>query len=307
MNKIKTISLASFLLIVMSTIIIISCSKERVQQQPTLNTYNSPNTYLDSKKQTEQEFDIDSTGSGPIVGNQGTKIWMGKECLMFPNGDSVTYPYKIKLVELYTPKDMIYYQMPTVASGNILETDGEIRLRAFKNGTELVLKPNPCYSQIEMPNAAPKNYMKVHYGFNTTNWTDNPSSLGVTSSLNPIFSQTSYGYLAQIAKLGWINCGFNVASSPSSALTFTSSVDDLTNLAIFVYIPAKKTVIQVPASLVSDQIPNGTNVKIVIIGVDGSGTLFSYDQQLTVNTNTQIDVTMASTTDATLTSLLNSL
>lgn len=307
MKKIKTISLASFLLIVMSTIIIISCSKERVQQQPTLNTYNSPNTYLDSKKQTEQEFDIDSTGSGPIVGNQGTKIWIGKQCLMFPNGDSVVYPFKIKLVELYTPKDMIYYQMPTVASGNILETDGEIRLRAFKNGIELVLKPNPCYSQIEMPNAAPKNYMKVHYGFNNTNWTDNPASLGVTSSLNPIFSQTSYGYLAQIAKLGWINCGVNAASSPSSALTFTSSVDDLTNLAIFVYIPGKKTVMQVPASLVSDQIPNGTNVKIVIIGVDGSGTLFSYDQQLTVNSNTQIDVTMASTTDAALTTLLNNL
>jgi hypothetical protein len=66
-------------------------------------------------------------------------------------------------------------------------------------------------------------------------------------------------------------------------------------------------VMQVPASLVSDQIPNGTNVKIVIIGLDAGGTLFSYDQQLTVNSNTQIDVTMASTTDATLTSLLNSL
>jgi len=299
--------LVIILSIISAGIIVFSCSKDRIQQEPELNTYSSPNTYLDSKKQAEQEFDIDTTGSGPIIGNQGTKIWLGKDCLMFPNGDSVTYPFKIKLVELYKPKDMIYYQMPTVASGNILETDGEIRLRAFKNGTELVLKPNPCFAQIEMPNNAPENYMRVHYGFSNTNWTDNPSTLGVSSSLNPVFSQTSYGYLAQIAKLGWINCGYNAASSPSSSLTFTSSVDDLTNVGIFIYIPTKKTVMQVTNNFTSDQIPNGTSVKVILIGIGSNGNLYSFDQQLTVNSNTQIDVTMAATTDANLTSHLNSL
>lgn len=305
MKNLKVIYGLFFLLVLASTVVMFSCSKDRIQQ-PTLNTYSSPNTYLDSKKQAEQEFDIDSTGTGPIIGNQGTKIWMGKQCLMFPNGDSVTWPFKVKLVELYKPKDMIYYQMPTVASGNILETDGEIRLRAFKNGTELLLKPNGCSAQIEMPNAAPKNYMRVFYGFNTTNWTDNPSTLGVTSTLNPVFSQTSYGYLNQIAKFGWINCGANAGSSPSSSLTFTSMADNLTNVGIFIYIPGKKTVMQVGSSFVSDQIPNGTNVKVVLIGLGGGGQLYSFDQNLTVNSNT-ITVTMAATSDANLTTLLDGL
>lgn len=306
MKNLKIVSAFFFFLVLASTLFIFSCSKDRIQD-PALNTYNSPNTYLDSKKQAEQEFDIDSTGTGPIIGNQGTKIWMGKQCLMFPNGDSVTWPFKIKLVELYTPKDMIYCQMPTVASGNILETDGEIRLRAFKNGTELLLKPTGCSAQIEMPNAAPKNYMRVFYGYNNTNWTDNLSSLGVTSSLNPVFSATSYGYLNQIGKLGWINCGVNAATSPSSSITFTSTVDDLTNVGIFIYIPGKKTVMKVGPSLSSDNIPNGTNVKVVLIGVDGGGQLYSYDQTLTVNSNSQITVTMTATSDANLTALLNSL
>jgi len=305
MKNFKIIFGLSFILTL--TAIIFSCSKERIQEPTTTNTYSSPNTYLNSKQQAEQEFDIDSTGSGPIIGNQGTKIWMGRQCLMKPNGDSVFYPFKIKLVELYTPKDMIYYQMPTVASGNILETDGEIRLRAFKDGVELLLRPNGCSAQIEMPNAAPKNYMRVFYGFNNTNWTDNPASLGVTTSLNPVFSQTSYGYLNQIAKLGWINCGVNASSTPASALTFTSTVDDLTNVGIFIYIPGKKTVMQVGSGLVSDQIPNGTTVKIVLIGIGSNGQLYSYNQNLTVNSNTQITVTMAQTTDAALTTLLNSL
>jgi hypothetical protein len=287
-----------------------SCSKDRIAQ-PTLNAYNSPNSYLDSKQQAEQEFTIDSAGTGPIVGNQGTKIWTGKQCLMMPNGDTVIYPFKVKLVELYTAKDMIYYRMPTVAGGNILETDGEIRLRAFKGATELLLKPGGCYAQIEMPNAAPKNYMRVFYGYNPSasfvDFSDNPTTVGAaTTSLNPLFTATSYGYLGQIGKLGWINCGANAANTSSSVLTFTSTVDDLTNVAIFAYIPATKTVIQA-YNLSTCQIPNGAAVKIVAIAVDASNQLFYFNQNLTVSSSQQISVTMSSTTDASLTALLNGL
>ena len=299
-NVFKTLALVTIFFT-----IILSCSKERISSPP-LNSYNSPNSYLDSKQQAEQEFTIDSSGSGPIIGNQGTKIWTGKQCLMLPSGDSVVWPFKIKLVELYTPKDMIYYRMPTVAGGNILETDGEIRLRAFKGTTELVIKPGACGVQIEMPNAAPKSYMRVHYGFSTSDWTDNPATLGITSSLNPVFTATSYGYFNYIAKLGWINCGINAGSSSTSNLTFSSTVDDLTNVAIFVYVSGKKTVMQV-SSLTSGQIPNGSNIKIVAIGLNAAGQLFSFNQKLTITANTPIDVTMAATTDASLTSLLNSL
>lgn len=306
MKNLKAISLFFFLTIVTTFTFIFGCKKDRIQK-PQLNSYNSPNTYLDSKKEEEQEFDIDSAGTCPLIGKKGTKICFGRECLMFPNGDTVAYPFKIKLVELYTPKAMIYYQMPTVASNHILETDGEIRLRAFKNGTELLLKPNGCSAQIEMPNAAPKNYMRVFYGYNNTDWTDNPATLGITSSLNPVFSPTSYGYLNQIAKFGWINCGSDASNSSSSALTFTSTVDDLTNVAIFIHIPGKKTVMQVGSSLTSQPIPNGSNVNVILIAVDGSNQLYSFFQNLTVTSNTQIDVTLNSTTDANLTTLLSGL
>lgn len=307
MTSIKKLSGFAVVVAIAATSVITSCSKDRIEPKTTMNAYSSPTPYLDSKKQQEQEFIIDTAGTGPIVGNQGTKIWTGKQCLQFPNGDSVTWPFTVKLVELYTPKDMIYYQMPTVAGGNILETDGEIRIRAFKNNTELELKPGGCYTQIEMPNTAPKNYMHIYYGLNNTDWTDNLATFGITSSLSQLFSTTSYGYMAQIGKLGWINCGVDASSTPSSALTFASSVDDLTNVAIFIYIPSKKTVMQVGAGLVSDQIPNGTAVKIIALGLDGSGNLFSFDQNLTVTANAQIDITLAATTDAAFTTLLNGL
>jgi hypothetical protein len=308
MKNQKKISALSFGLLLVTSLLYVGCSKERIQTR-SLNQYNSPNSYLDSKKEQEQEFVITSDSGGTIVGNQGSKLYGSRHCFMFPNGDSVALPYSIKLVELYGAKQMIYYQMPTVAGGTILKTDGEIRYRAFKNGTELVLKPDPCMAAIEMPNAAPQAGMRVFYGFNSgghPDWTDNPSALGVTTSLSGNFTTPSYGYAAPIARLGWINCGQLAGSASNSTLTFASTVDDLTNVAIFVYIPATKTVMQV-YNLASSSIPNGSAVKIVCIGVDAANTLYSYSQNLTVTANTQIDVTMAATTDPALTALLTGL
>ncbi len=290
------------------SIIYTSCKKDRIEDR-TLNEYNSPNNYLDSKKEAEQEFDITSdSASGPITGNQGTCIWGSRMCLMYPNGDTVYLPYKVKLVELYTPKQMVYYQMPTVASDSILETDGEIRLRAFKNGTELVLRPG-CSWAIKMPNAAPKNYMRAFYGFPTSNyvnWTDNPASLGVTTSFIPVFTTTANSYLNSIVKLGWVNCGFSRGTGNNHILTFASTTDNLTNVAIFVYFPATKTVMQV-YNLTSGSIPDGSAIKIVAIAVDANGTLFSYSQNLTMTSSTQAQVTMTATTDPALTALLDAL
>jgi hypothetical protein len=310
MKKIKRNSALLPLLVVLFVAISFSCKKDRIEpsEEKTLNEYSSVNNYLDTKKQDEQEFTIDSAGTGPIVGNQNTKIWVDKNCLMFPNGDSVNYPYTVKLVELYTPKDMIYYQMPTVSSSSLLETDGEIRLRAFKDGQELVIRPN-CGVIIEMPNAAPKNYMRVFYSFETNahpDWTDNPATLGVTTTNNPVFTATSYGYSATIARLGWINCGFGIGNSTGHTLSFTSSVDNLTNVGIFIYFPSSKTVMQV-YNTVSGTIPDGSSVKIVGIAINSSGQLYSFSNNMSVSAAATIDVVLSTISDADLTALLDAL
>lgn len=308
MKKISTVSkiaVCSFLFL--SAASYYGCKKDRIKEQ-TLNTYDSPDSYLDSKKPQEQEFEIDSSGTGPITGKDGTKIWQGRTCLMYPNGDSVAFPYIIKLVELYKPKDMIYYRMPTVAGGNILETDGEIRLRAFKNGTELVLRPNPCFAQIEMPNKAPQKGMNVFYGFEAggrPDWTNNPKSLGTVSKYDSVFTTTAYGYQAAIGRLGWINCDKFANSSPASTLTFQSSVDDLTNIRFFIYLPATRTVMMV-YDFQSFNIPNNMDVKIIGIAQNG-GTLYHFYKEMKVTASGPIDVEMKSISDADLTTLLTNL
>jgi hypothetical protein len=288
---------------------IASCSKERIELKPQLNSFSSPNAYLDSKKQAEQEFIIDGS-PGPIVGNQGTTIWGGKDCVRLPNGDTISYPFTLKLVELYTPADMIYYQMPTVSASRILATDGEIRIRTFKNGTELNLLPGCAGFMVSMPNDAPlPGSRKKFYGFNSgsiIDFTDDLSYLGITSSQNSFWDVDTIGYNSIIERFGWINCAQLAGTTSGSTLSFSSNVDDLTNVAIFAYLPATKTVMQAYNQSMGI-IPNGTDVKIIAIAVDGNGGLFSFYQQFNVGASQTIQVTMSQTTDAQLTALLNTL
>ncbi|HET6225374.1 MAG TPA: hypothetical protein VFF27_03780 [Bacteroidia bacterium] len=303
MKKVSTVSKISIILIMVFSMFYVGCKKDRIKDN-SLNAYDSPDSYLDSKEPEEQTIPIDSGGTGPAMGNQGTKLW-GTDphtCLMYVNDThKVYYPYVLKLVELYKPKDMIYYRMPTVASGKILQTGGEIRLRAFKDNKELTFKPGgTCGMKIEFKNPAPVMGMNIFYGFTNgaghPDWTDQPTGA---------MTKTVYGYEGYTQKFGWINCDQYADSSSSATVSFSSTVDELTNIRFFIYIPKTKTVMEV-YNTVSDNIPIGSDIKIVGIGMQGS-TLFSFYDARKLTSSATIDVEMKQTTDVELTTLLDGL
>ena len=298
---------ATALLVLATTLLFSSCSRDRIERD--LNAYESPNAYLDLKKQDEQVFVIDTASEGPIIGNQGTTIWGSIDCLQLPGGAGVDYPFIVKLVELYTPKDMIYYRMPTVAAGMPLETAGEVRLRAEKDGQELVLS-QPCAFKVSMPNASPAlNYMNVYYGNengDVVDWTTDLGVWGITQTQNPVFDVDTIGYTAFIEKLGWINADRSVSTSGTYNITFDSEEDDLSNVLFFAYLPDSKTLLQSNEGVISG-IPAGALTKIVAIAVNASGDLFHFQQELTVNGNSTVMVVMTGISDPELTTLLDSL
>jgi hypothetical protein len=291
--------LIPFTIIITTIILITSCKKDRIEpEEEPLNDYDSVNDYLDTKKQQEQEFIIDGTNSDTITGvYNGTRIFnLDSNCLRDNNNNPITLPFKLHLVELYTPKEMIYWQMPTVASGNILETDGEIRIRATKNGQELSIN---CPYTFEIKNNSPNTSMNLFTG------SDNGSFVNWTISSNPL-TTNSYGYSASPSSFGWFNADIQVGSGSGNTLSFTSQTDILTNVGIFIYIPSSQTVMQV-YNETSGLIPNGSSVKIIMMAIDGNGQLFSYTESRTVNNSATIDISLTQTTDAALTSYLDAL
>ncbi len=294
--------LISFIL-VMGIVVLGSCSKERVEsvEEEQLTDYEPMNDYYNTKKQDEQEFIIDTSGTQPIVGHEGTKIYPSKEVLMFANGDSVQWPYIVKLIELYPAKDMIYYQMPTVGGGVILTSHGEIKITAFKDGQELVLRPNRTW-HIEMPNTSPETGMNTYYGATNGSIVDwGNTSIGT-------FVTTTYGYATNMKQLGWVSC----AKDPSFTngivnYTFTSTTDNLTTVSKFIYLPDTKGLVQLYSNT-AISLPDGENIKIVFLGIDGSGQLFHYFSETSVSSSSNsVSIAMTAISDADLTVLLDDL
>jgi hypothetical protein len=290
--------------ITITLLTITSCKKDRITPpEDPINEYNDLNNYLDTKKQTEQDFEILGPSNDTIVGNQGSRIYGGINCLQDANGDTIDYPFTVHLVELYTPKDMIYWQMPTVASGNILETDGEIRIRATKNGQDLALS---CPFTFEMPNATPDTNMTLFSGTDNgsfVNWANTGTSFVIE---NYSANGFTYGYKGSISSFGWINADLQVGNGSGNTLTFTSETDLLTNVGIFIYFPATKTVMQV-YNETSNLIPNGSAVQVILMAQDANGTIFSYTETRTISSSATIDVTLTETSDASLTAYLDGL
>ena len=194
---------------------------------------------------------------------------------------------------------MIYYQMPTIASGGLLTTGGEVRIRAFKDGQELVLRPTKTWT-IEMPNASPLSGMQIYYGQGSSfiNWSPNPTGS---------YTTTSYGYTGQIAALGWTACGKPATvSATTTNYTFTSSVDNLQNVSTFIYFPSAKCLMQV-YNQTSGAIPVGENAKIILMGMNSSNDIFYYYNEAPISTSNQISVTLTQVSDASLTAILDAL
>ena len=294
-------------IVLLVSISLFSCKKDRIQKSK--KEYENISTYLDLKKQQEQVFVIDTLGETPIIGNLGTKILISKDCLMRQNGDSVYFPYMIKLVELYSPKDMIYHQMPSVSSQGVLQTDGEIRLRAFKGNEELLLRPDPCQCEVHLPNENPKTYMRVFYGFENNgipNWTSNLQDFGIISSLSPFFETIDSGYKGHLARLGWFACDAPIASDNGAQLTFTSTTDVLENIGIFIYLNGTNSLIQV-YNMESIILPLGYNAKIICLGIDSENRLYQFYKELIISQSEEVDVEMTEISETALESLLSNL
>lgn len=314
----KTRIARSFLpaLLVALTIVFTDCSKQRIAA----NSYSSPDEFMYENRPEEQEFEIDGSGSGPIVGNQGTRLWLDSSIFMFTNGNAVAYPITIKLIEVYTPKDMMLYELPTVAQGNLLVTGGEIRVRAFKDGEELVLRPGRAY-YAQVPSADPDPQMSIFYGQETgdiVDWFDNASSVNSNPGIDSLewittntdssggpFGFPGIGYDLLIPNMGWINCDYFYAMNPDSLTTvsYESEDDELDNVVIYLYFPTINSVMQVYGQQ-SGLVPIGEPVITICFAMNADGNMAYYYQEFVITPDHVVQVTMTEISEADLLALL---
>lgn len=293
--------------------LVVSCSKQRTEE-PELNTYSHPQKFMYDNRPEEQTFVLNGDSAGPIIGNQGTHLWLDSTIFMFPGGGNVPYPIVIKLIELYTPKDIMLYEMPTVGQNIPLGNDGEIRVKAFKDGVELLLKPNKVFP-VRMPADAPNPLMSLWYGKPVdaiTDWYDLPSAVSNNPGIDALelvqaLPDSGY-YNALSPALGWLGMDFLYSwNSGNVTVNLTSVTDDLTGVVKYIYIPSVSAVVQLYSNT-SITLPAGVPMKLICFAQNQTGAMFSYTQDLNLSAgSTTVEVTMQAITDAALISMLENL
>ena len=293
-NRMKTSKIAIVVSVIIG-IVISSCSKDRIETE--LKSYESMQDYFDSKKPEEQEFIIDTLGSCPITGMLGTRICVAKTSLQLPEGDSVYFPYILKLVEIYSPQDAIYYSFSHVEQNGIYSCKGQTRVRYFKNDVELSLRSSQAW-ELEMPVEAPEPNFNVFLGTS-----QEPIRFEKSAQL---FDTTLYGLSAVISQTGWSAAASSIDMSDVNTLSFSSTTDNLETVTMYVYLSEYESLIHVQSAQ-SIAVPTGTSVSLVVMAIDSSDQLFSYTKDFVVSADTTVDVSLSETSDEVLTAVLEGL
>ena len=249
--------------------------------------------------QTEKKT-IKSQDDLPFVGSQGTEVWLYPQDLRMPDGSAVTYPIEIEMLELFTPKDMILHQMPTVSRGRLLTTAGEMNIRAYKNGQELKLNKFNS-TQIVVPvKRGLDNDMWLFYGEPTNlegnefiDWYSADSSKREDGGR--LFPRKE-DYVIFPSRIGWINCDrFYNFKEAKTVVTFSSENPPVENILIYLYFPEIKSLMQVYKET-SGEVPVGQTVKVVAVGITKNEEYRTFYQEMVVQDKQKVEIKLTPTT-----------
>ncbi|MBA4849789.1 hypothetical protein [Emticicia sp. BO119] len=300
----------------------IACSKDRSilldeQTEPTpvdikdnfiaisSTTFNKFGTQPE-KKTIKNDNDL------PFVCKQGSRIWLYTRDLKLPDGGAITYPFDIEVLELFTPKDMILHQMPTVSNGRLLTTAGELLIKAYKDGKELSLnRINSTTINVPAKSGRVDGFMGLFYGEETkagfVNWIQADSSRNGTGNGGGTIYGEKDMYLIFPSRIGWINCDkFYDFTEAKTTISFSSETPSIEKILIFLYFPDLKSVMQVYGG-VSGQVPVGRNVKIVAYAVTEKEEYYSFLQDMIVQDKQKVELKLTPTTKDALLKYLDTL
>lgn len=202
--------LGSALLLIALSLGFYACDqKESISPEPTPTEANLFANFLNDHTQNITAQD-QGNGVYEVTGEQGTRIVIN-DALINANGERVRGAIDIKLIEIYTPSDMILNRKQTLAdydgSIKMLESGGEVFVQIFQNGEEVSADPNGdmrLYLPTENTGGA-RNDMELYYGEEIGEqviWKPTGRSVPVVSESG----RNTEEYLVRIAGiLGWIN------------------------------------------------------------------------------------------------------
>ncbi|HRO41980.1 MAG TPA: hypothetical protein PL009_04065 [Flavipsychrobacter sp.] len=184
--------------------------------------------------------------------SQTTRLMFYPNSFKDKNGNIITSgQIDIKIVEMYSPGRMIANRSSTVWSGRLLQSGGQVYIKAYRAGQEVFPTVYGIGFNASHTNAAPP--MALFYGNNMnqdsiTTWTQAPNNAGTLA--NTTFSDTSnnviYYQFDSCTNFNWINCDLIYNTTEQLVNLTLVSKDtvglDKTNTQVFLVFPSINSV-----------------------------------------------------------------
>lgn len=287
-----------FLPIIALMLLATSCSDDRV----TPDEFKSLNGFYEKYREETQSVTITSDeGELPIIGKKGTELYGSRHVLQQSNGDSVQLPWTVQLIELYSIKDHLLYQQPTLENNVIpLESEGTIKVLAYALQEELTVRSDQKYIT-KLSTASPKTGMSLYSGGKSPDtfigWAK--ATDGSTNSIDAGKHQLN------LASFGWHQiAGATYGATTTATFTLTGTGGE--NIDIWA-VPASKKSLIYGTNLTLPNLPVGETVTIFALALNQNDKLVMHNASVVVTEGMVVEMQLAETSESDVLSFLESL
>jgi hypothetical protein len=322
----KKIALIPLLIVCTLLLTFYSCKKDEdtvvpvleetttVTNTPTSSTSNLSDIFNQNILDSKQSFTIDAGLAQSISGSKGTYIYIPANSFQDNSNNLVSGNISIELIEIQTKADMILLNKTTTSNGRLLVSGGELSIKAFQNGEQLILSSSANVS-IQMPTNNPVNmslFSGIEDSTGNVNWDSTGTNATVDSSGN--FSFNIYSGTLGNDSLGWINCDYFYGQSNLTTLSVLVPTNhDETNTAIYLFFNNLYSVAPAWWNTTDDNfqsyqssLPIGEQLTIVAVS-EINGQMYSSFTPITLTTNHTETITMSATTSTAFENDVNNL
>lgn len=264
-----------------------------------------------------QSFTGNATTGFSITGAKGTKINFPAGAFVDGNGNVVSGNVTVTLKEVLSKKDVMFSGVMTESNGQLLESGGELQVKAKKDGADLQINPDSNNIRVEVPKVMNNRDMGLFVmgkrdqgqggGQGGGQQQPNPNTW-IPAPYAP-FGNGPNSYTFTLPGFTWVNCDrFYSDPNPKTTVSVSPVFQDnnqVSDLQVLLVFKTATTVITLPFDYQANKfksyqnsLPIGLQADLVIIGKDSDGYIQFGTQVITISANLHVDAAIHRATQA---------
>lgn len=317
-------SLFAATVIAASIATLVSCKKNN--DTP---AYAKADDFWTTHKIPTQSFTGNATTGFAVIGEKGTKVKFPANAFVDGNGNIVSGNVTVTLKEVLSKKDVLLSGVMTESNGQLLESGGEMEIKANQDGKPLRINPNlgDTGIQVEVPKVMNNRDMGLFVQEKRDQGQGGGGTGGGQQQQNPTtwvpapyypFGNGPNSYTFTLPGFTWVNCDrFYSDPNPKTTVTVLPAFQDnnqVTDLQVILVFKNISTVVTFPFNYsiqkfesYQNSLPIGSQAHLVLIGKDSDGFIQFGTQSITISANMHIDAPIHKATQAEVDAFLASI